>query len=228
VAPHDDRTAWLVKAGKRAKHARDFVTKDMVSIGTEWPGVGDLSTASDAEVFLAIEAAGRKKPADDLVQLRILSTRMTAGDIVVTPDVANGDLLFGAVDGEYEYSARPVVEDHHHSRPVSWFGRLTVDHLEPFLAKAVDWRGGTLRRLPEQTHWLRLAGEIRDGLGRPANDFPRIAKAAPAKRKTPSSTPRMAANPTMVVNPDQLCPSCGLLRAASMFPDGSKYCRDCD
>ena len=38
----------------------------------------------------------------------------------------------------------------------------------------------------------------------------------------------MAANPTMVVNPDKLCPSCGLLRAASMFPDGSEYCRDCD
>ena len=63
MAPHDDRTAWLVKAGKRAKHARDFVTKDMVSIGTEWPGVGDLSTASDAEVFLAIEAAGRSSRA---------------------------------------------------------------------------------------------------------------------------------------------------------------------
>ena len=227
MAPHDDRTCWLVKAGPRARHARTFVEKGIVSVGSEWPGVGDLEAASDADVFLALEAAARRKPADDLVQARILSQRMAVGDVVVTPDTANGDLLFGDVTGDYAWSAAPVVEDHHHRRPVAWFGRLTEEHVEPFLAKAVAWRGGVLRRLPEQVHWLRLAGEVRDGLGRPADDFPRVATPAPRARRT-SSAPRVAAKPKVVVNPDRLCPACGLLRAASMFPDGSDYCRDCD
>ncbi len=227
MAPHDDRTCWLVKAGPRSRHARAFVEKSIATAGSQWPGVGDLAVLSDADVFLTLEQAGRRKPADDLVQARILSTRMAVGDVVVTPDTAGDDLLFGEVTGEYRWSPTPIVEDHHHARPVEWFGRLTVDHVEPFLAKAVEWKGGVLRRLPEQMHWLRLSGEVRDGLGRRADDFPRVAapKAAPRKR---SSTPRVAAKPQVVVNPDRLCPACGLLRAASMFPDGSEYCRDCD
>lgn len=229
MAVHDDRTAWLVKAGPRGKFAQEFITSGLVTVGSDWPGVGDLGALSDAEVFIALEEQGRRKPQDDLVQLRIFSSRMAVGDIVVTPDPSAGDVVFGTVVGDYGHTATPVLGDHCHGRVMDWFGRVSNDLLEPFMDKALGWRGGTLRRLPEQTHWLRLAGEVQDGLGRAADDFPKKkATAARATRKRVSSKPRVAAKPKVVVNPDRLCPSCGLLRAESMFPSGSDYCRDCD
>lgn len=224
---NENTTAWLVRAGQRGKYARDFVTVGAVSIDGVVAGVGDLSTQGDDEVFMALQAADRRKPADDLRDLRMFSSRMAVGDMVVTSDIAGGDLVFGDIEGDYEYSVVPILGDHHHSRAVRWFGRLTIDHVEPFLAKAVDYRQGDVRRLPEQLHWLRIAGEVREGLGRPADDFPHRSVSAPKAR---SSTPRKRApaKPPVVLVPDRLCPSCGLLRSPSMFVDGSDYCRDCD
>lgn len=230
MAPHDDRTAWLVKAGARGAYCREFVTQGLVTIGSDWPGIGDLAEVSDADVFVALENAGRRKPQDDLVQLRMFSGRMSTEDIVVTPDPSSGDVLFGAIVGEYGYTVAPMLGEHHHGRIVDWFGRVAEDDLEPFLVKALTLRGATLRRLPEQMHWLRLAGEVRDGRGRPADAFPRSAARVKRGSTSRTSTPRTRtpAKPEPVLNPDRVCSICGLLRSPAMFVDGADYCRDCD
>lgn len=229
--PAVDPTCWLVKASTRRGDARTYVREGLCAVGAEWPGIGDLSTTDDASVFLTLEGAGRRKPKDDLVQARIISDRMAVGDVVVTPDTSSGDLLFGEVTGAYAYAPGSPAGDDVHQRPVTWFGRLTEDHLEPYMAKAVEWRGGRLRKLPEQVHWLRTCEQVRDGLGSPADAFPVATRTV--RRPAASGAPRARKEPEprkSVANQvrQQICPSCGLLLAISLFPDGGEYCRDCD
>lgn len=229
--PAHDATCWLVKSSRKDGDARTYVKEGICAVGAEWPGIGDLATTDDASVFLTLEGAGRRKPQDDLVQARIISDRMAVGDIVVTPDTSTGDLLFGEITGEYAYTPGSRAGGDVHQRPVEWFGRLTEDHLEPYMTKAVEWRGGRVRKLPEQVHWLRTCDQIRDGLGRPADDFPiatrtvRKARSSGSSGATRTSTPRKSVAAKVR---QQICPSCGLLLAISMFPDGGEYCRDCD
>lgn len=219
----EDRTCWIIQGGPRGRHVADFVNGEAVSVGWDWAELGDLKAMEDAEIFLLLEAVGRRKAADDLRDLRIFTDRIAVGDVVVIPDSSIGDLLFGEVTGEYEYA--PLGGAHRHRRPVRWLGRLATDKAEDFLVTATRTRQ-MLRRLPEQLHWQRLTGEVADFLGRPVDDVPRRKAAATASRAA-GSRPRAAAKPAPVLTPDKLCPSCGLLRAPSLFPDGDEYCRDC-
>lgn len=221
----DDRTCWLIRAGTRARYADDFVAGGIVSTGWDWSQVGDLAVQADAEVFLALEGAGRRKPADDLRDLRIFSSRMSPGDVVVVPDTRADDLLFGEVTGDYAF--RGHAGPHRHTRPTRWFGRLATDQAEPLLVATATEERMAIRRLPEQVRWQRLAGEVDDLLGRPADDVRRAAAAttrtASASRRSGGRTPAPAKPPP---TPDRICPSCGLLRAPTMFPDDD-VCRDC-
>ncbi len=225
----EDRTCWLVRAGARARYATDFVDRRQVSMAWDWPDVGDLAVTEDADIFLTLEAAGYRKPADDVRDIRIFTTRMAIGDVVVVPDTAADDLLFGEVAGEYEHS--PAAGDHEHARAMRWFGRLRVSEAPDLLVAHTTNARQVIRRLPEQLHWQWLAGEVDDFLGRDVTDVPRIrsTRAAAGTRSTSTRTRRPATppKPQPVLVPDRLCPACGLLRNPSMFLDDDDYCRDC-
>jgi hypothetical protein len=223
---YEDVTCWVVQGGPRGRHVGTFVSSGIASVGWELDGLGDLSTTEDAAIFLDLEAAGRRKPADDLRDLRIFTDRMADGDVIVTIDSGQGDLLFGQVAGPYAYT--PTGGPHRHQRPVRWFGRLAEDRAEDFLLRSATTRQ-LIRRLPEQLHWQRLAGEVEDLIGRPVDDVAlRTARTATVRRGGTAAPRRTAAaKPAPVLTPDKLCPSCGLLRAPSMFPDGDEWCRDC-
>jgi hypothetical protein len=223
----DDRICWLVQAGARARYAEDFVTGSIVSVGWDWPGITDLAAAQDAEVFLALEALGRRKPADDLRDLRIFSSRMGEGDVLVVPDPPAEDLLFGQVTGDYSYRADGGA--HRHTRPVRWFGRLGLDQAEALLVATALRERQPIRRLPEQLRWQRLAGEVDDVLGRPADDI-RQRKPARTVRSRSAAAPRSRAStaaPKPTPIPERICPACGLMRSPSLFADGDDVCRDC-
>lgn len=223
----DDVTCWVVQGGPRARHVDAFTGGGMASTGWDFDDLGDLSATPDAEVFLQLEARGRRKPADDLRDLRIFTDRIAVGDVVVVHDTAAGDLLFGEVTGPYAYA--PLGGLHRHTREVRWFGRLAMDLVEPFLAAAIAVRQ-PVKRLPEQLHWQRLAGEVDDFLGRPVDDVRRPTKVSTVRRGgTTAAAPRLRPAPKPVVTgiPDRLCPSCGLLRAPTLFDDGEDVCRDC-
>lgn len=226
----EDATCWVVRAGKRAMHAAEFVDRAAVSVAWDWEGVGDLGRQSDADIFFTLEAAGHPKPAEDLRDLRIFTTRMALGDLVVVPDTSAGDLLFGEICGEYTYMASGGP--HRHSRGVRWFGRLATDQIDGILLANTTNTRMMIRRLPEQVHWQRLAGEVNDFLGRDPADVPKVVQTAKVRRSSAAAKPRKSvpkapSKHTLVLTPDKLCPACGLLRAPSMFPGDDEYCRDC-
>ncbi len=212
----------MIRLPRRGSHARDFVAEGMVSFGWDADLTGDLSARSDAQVYLDLEAAGLAKPEDQIKDLRMFADRMSAGDTVVVLDHTAGDLLFGEITGPYRYA--PAGGSHHQQRPTRWFGRLASDQADQLLVAAMTKGRHRIRKLPEQTRWQRLAGEVDDLLGRPATDVPSRSRTATVRRR---ATSRASSAPKKTVVPDRLCPSCGLLRAPSLFPDGDEYCRDC-
>ncbi len=222
----EDRTCWLIRAGERARYAGDFVKRRQVSFAWDWPDIGDLSSAQDAEVYLALEAAGHAKPADDLRDVRIFTNRMAVGDLIVVPDTAVRDLLFGQVKGDYVHAADD--HPHAHARKVRWFGRLATSVAPDLLVGHTTNIRHTVRRLPEQLHWQRLAGEVDDFLGRPVKDVPRQVARAASVRRTGTTRVKAPTTPQFTPTPDLLCAGCGLLRNPALFLGGSDYCRDCD
>ncbi len=222
----EDRTCWMIRAGARARYAADFVKGRQVSFAWDWPHVGDLSSAEDAEIFLALEAAGHAKPAEDLRDVRIFTHRIVIGDLLVVPDTAVRDLLFGKVTGEYVHV--PEGGDHTHVRKVRWFGRLATSIAPDLLVAHTTNVRHTIRRLPEQLHWQRLAAEVDDFLGRPATDVPREVVRTASVRRTGTTRTKAPVKPHFTPTPDLLCSGCGLLRNPALFDEGADYCRDCD
>lgn len=225
----EDRTCWVVQGGPRGRHVAAYVRGDIVSVGWDWAEVGDLRASSDAEIYQLLEALGRRKPADDLRDLRIFTDRMAEGDVVVVTDTGTGDLVFGEISGGYAYA--PLGGAHRHTRSVRWFGRFSSAKAEPLLVAGAATKQ-MLRRLPEQLHWQRLAGEVEDFLGRPVDDVPMHATrpastGAVARRTGTRASTRAPAKPAPLLTPDRLCPGCGLLRAPSMYVGDEAYCRDC-
>lgn len=219
----DQATCWLVRPERTAGLATEMVDRSLVSTAWAWPGISDLTAQEDADMFLALQAAGRRKPVDDLRMLQMFSDRMQSGDVVVVPDVSAKDLVFGEVTGDYRHGVTGA--DHGHTRPTRWFGRLTLADIDPLLVANTTARV-MIRRLPEQVQWQRLAAEVDDGLGRDVRDVPQVALPASGARTRPRQK-AAPAKPQRVPAPNRMCPSCGLLRAPSLFLDGDDYCRDC-
>ncbi len=222
----DDRTCWLIRPGGRSRLPQAFVTHGLVSIAWEWDGIADLRATEDAEIFLALQAAGRRKPADDLRDLRMFANRLSTGDVVVVPDPLADDLLLGEIAGEYDFEAGRGV--HRHARPMRWFGRVATAHVDDVLLTSAAAKD-VIRRLSEQRGWQRLAGEVADFLGRDPSDVPLAARKAAARTATPRPRARASApaKPARAAVPDRLCPGCGLLRAPTLFAGDEEYCRDC-
>lgn len=223
----DGSTVWLVTAGPRARHAEDFVRQGVMAAGLDLPQVGDLRALDDGDIFQVMTAAERRKPEDDLRELRMFTDRIAVGDVIVTPDTAAADLVFGVVAGEYSFAEEG---DLHHVRDVRWFGRLTESQVKPLLVAHTTRARRSVRRLPEQVHWLRLAEEVDDFLGRPADDIPvraRVARRASTRSGGGRGARSAPAKPAPKVVPDRICAMCGLLLAPSMFPDDDDVCRDC-
>lgn len=221
-------TCWLITAGRRARHAEEFVRSGVVATGFDLPDVGDLDVVDDPEIFLALQGAGRRKPEEDLGDLRRLQSRLAVGDVVVVADTAADDLVLGEVTGAYAYADPPVAGTLAHTRPVRWLGRITSSEVDSRLVGHTRKPRAAVGRLPEEVHWLRLAEEVDDFRGRPADDIPVRARRT---RRTTSSAggarTRRSSTPTPAPVPDRICPGCGLLLAPSLFEEGQEYCRDC-
>lgn len=216
----EQATCWVVRLDRAAGPAGEIVRRLVVSVAWGWPGIGDLTVQEDADVFLSLQAEGRRKPVDDLRMLRMFSDRMQSGDVVVMPDASAKDLVFGEVTGDYRYDVHAA--NHRHTRPARWFGRLALADIDPLLVGNTAARV-MMRRLPEQLQWQRLAAEVDDGLGRVADDVPQVVTPAGGSRATAKKPDK----PQRATVPNRMCPSCGLLRAPSLFLAGDDCCRDC-
>lgn len=219
VAQSGGINVWLVRAGRGAEHFDAFIRDRRISIGWAEAALGDLSELPN-EVLndRLVIAYGRVTAPGFATQLLGFVDAVDVGDLVVTPDASARHLALGEVTGEYEHAdGEPVVADHRHHRPVTWWGAWSRDALPVPMYRRWLNDQRTVIPLDDREAWLALAERIRAGEGLDLRELLqsgyRRANARPG-----AMTPGM---------PVRVCPSCGLTRAAALFETGEDTCRDC-
>ncbi len=116
---------WVVRAGRNAAYAAQFLAEGRVAIGFDvnetvegltWEELSErvnkkMLDASPVAVGLAVGALFR------------LANDFSVGDYVLTPE-AGGNILAGEISGPYEFNSELSYEDYCHTRPVRWFARF--------------------------------------------------------------------------------------------------------
>jgi predicted Mrr-cat superfamily restriction endonuclease len=203
-------TVWLVRAGEESRHAARFAASSVIAVG--WrniDGLRDLRGLSEADVLRLLRVAPTlSSPEADAGELLAFRDDIGVGDVVVTPDATQRDVLVGEVTGDYEYLDPSPAGDYRHVRTVNWFGRWDRDLLPDHLRRETNYRR-TLRRLTNRQEWLNFAETMRDSARMPT------AKPQGARRSTGGSAQ----------SADRVCPGCGLLKSPAQFV--SSVCRDC-
>src|ERR1039458_888480 len=119
------RHVWVVRAGRNAAYASEFLNGGRVAIGFDvhesvegstWEELSGkvgktMTDASPVAVGLAVGALFR------------LANDFEVGDYVLTPETG-GNILAGEITGPYEFDPAPASEDYSHTRPVRWFARI--------------------------------------------------------------------------------------------------------
>lgn len=82
---------------------------------------------------------GRGKPGAGL-QIATFRDEIEVDDLIVAPARQLGTCRLGVVTGDYAWSSSPVVEEHHHWRPVRWLGQLNLDELPDYADKSLRHR----------------------------------------------------------------------------------------
>lgn len=203
-------TVWLVRAGEDSRHATRFAASSVIAVG--WPnidGLRDLRGLSGAEILRLLRLAPTvSSPEADAGELLAFRDEIEIGDIVVTPDATQRDVLVGEVTGDYQYLDPSPADDYRHVRTVTWFGRWDRDLLPDHLRRETNYRR-TLRRLTNRNEWMGFAESMRGSARTPTAQ--------------PKTTRRAAG--TSAQSRERLCPGCGLLKAQAQFL--SDVCRDC-
>lgn len=201
---------WLVRAGEGSRHARHFAAAAVIAIG--WPnieGLGDLQGVPEETILSLLRSSPTVSSAEaDAAELLAFRDEMRIGDVVITPDATQRDVLVGEVKGDYQYLDPSPAEDYRHVRAVSWYGRWDRDLLPDHLRRETNYRR-TLRRLSNRDEWFNFANNMRDSARNPEEV---------RRRATPSVSDSRSR--------DRVCPGCGLLKAPSQFV--GDVCRDCD
>lgn len=121
-------TLWVVRAGRGAQHAEEFLAEGHVAVGFREVATDDASTVDEASLRQRGHDGATRSAASQLVAF---THRMQAGDLVITPRLpAEPDYLVGRV-GAYEHHADDPASGPHR-RAVTWLGRfLRADLDEP-------------------------------------------------------------------------------------------------
>jgi hypothetical protein len=222
---------WIVRIGQANRRAAAFQNPPAVALGwAEVRGLGDLTGADFEHTVALIGAAAATTAVEPDVHARqLFSFRddMGVGDLVVAPDAQSGDVLVGAIDGDYAYD--PTASDYYpHRRRVTWHGRVRGADIPAALED--DTRGNVTLRRGDDTgdQWLALAQSAAPMTSPSrATRTPRVRDAAarsstPRKRAAPKPPPKKKPEP----QPDRRCPGCGYSWPASQF-NGGDLCVEC-
>jgi restriction system protein len=123
-------TTWMVRAGKGAYLAEDFLKKNMVSIG--WQHIGDLSKVKDLDELRERyrKAYPGHKPGKIILcsgQINRFRNEFKIGDQVLTYNAQDRTYSLGLIDSDYEY--HPENNDQPHWRRVKWLRKIDRDGL---------------------------------------------------------------------------------------------------
>src|SRR5690349_16311468 len=98
-------SAWIVRVGQANRRAAVFQNPGAIALGwKDVPGLADLSALDlDALTALVRKASSARDPELEAEQLLAFRDDVAVGDLVIAPDAVTGDVLVGAVSGEYAY-----------------------------------------------------------------------------------------------------------------------------
>jgi predicted Mrr-cat superfamily restriction endonuclease len=203
-------TVWLVRAGEDSRHAARFAAGAVIAVGwTNIEGLRDLRGLTEGDILRLLRLAPTvSSPEADAGELLAFRDEIRVGDVVITPDATQRDVLVGEVIGDYEYLDPSPAGDYRHVRSVTCFGRWDRDLLPDHLRRETNYRR-TLRRLANRQEWLNFAETMRGSARMPT------AGRRGARRVTAASAQ----------SADRVCPGCGLLKSPAQFT--SDVCRDC-
>jgi hypothetical protein len=191
--PEDEREGeaggaiWMVRAGRGGEYAPVFVDRGAAIVG--WGATGDVSGLSREQVVERVKSHYSYGQRSQLSQaantLYRLANTMEQGDLVVTPEPASRTILFGRIDGPYEYLPQPIGGDHQHARTVSWFARVPRDELS-YGAKNSLGSLLTLTRPSYEAELMRIA------VAHERDERPVALVQASGKRQRPGAVERVA------------------------------------
>lgn len=119
---------WLVRAGRRGRHASDFVAKNVIAVG--WPAVGDLAGRDRPALLETVRLEYGEKNASGIVGiLHRFANQIAVGDLVLTPDSETRELHGGRVTGEYQHDPDALLADYPNVRTVQWIKTFSRDEL---------------------------------------------------------------------------------------------------
>ena len=150
------RRALLVRAGYEGELVAAFLRSSAAYVG--WCKLGDLASVAPATVDeLLLERypecrTATGAPRKHYREILDFVYGAKRGDLVVTPDTANGRFVVGEMTGSYSYDEGSRIwsggEVFHHSLPVKWSHAVFRADLPLETLRDTDQRGKT-------TFWLR-------------------------------------------------------------------------
>ena len=123
------RTFWVVRAGDGGKFSSEFEAGGYVAIGFQAGDVSGLSREQIRDHLQSVNPGKKERVAGDAGMVFRFANEIQLGEIVVTPDGATHELLFGEVIGPYEYVDPPPVASFRQVRRVRWLARHPRDLL---------------------------------------------------------------------------------------------------
>jgi restriction system protein len=132
---------WVVKAGEGSEVVDQVESADVVAIG--WQEMGDCSDLQTREDFKRVyreaypEDTSASRIGLQAGQVYRFVREVSEGDIVMTPDSPQRELLMGRIAGDYRYDPNAIGERYPQVRPVEWVRRISRDDLTPGLASVV-------------------------------------------------------------------------------------------
>ena len=164
----DEPAVWMVRAGRGGIYAPAFIEHGAVIVG--WGATGTIEDLSRQEISDHVRDAfpdyGGTKLASAAGVLRRLAGVMAEGDLALTPEPATKTILFGRIDGPYQFLSESIdpATDYQHIRPVRWFARVGRDELSYGARNSL----GSMLTLSQPGH----AGELQQVASAHADDAP--------------------------------------------------------
>jgi restriction system protein len=218
-------SAWIVRVGQANRRAAVFQNPGAIALGwADVPGVGDLNAVDLDALTVMVRKANAREPELDAEQLLAFRDDVAVGDLLIAPDAVSGDVLVGAVTGEYAYQP-DLAAYYPHRRAATWYGRVRRADIPSALES--DTRGVTMRAaVGTGDEWLALAQAAAPEPSRTSR-----AARAPRQRTASTATPKKTAAKKATSKakepaPDRRCASCGYSWPASQFAGGD-LCVEC-